>query len=723
MSAPGQTVTQTDKSTFIPTQKQIVCAMALVCERGPVAEPRTVVDWPDFLRTYGGYVDGQVGQHSAKRALDAGCWLTCTRIVHYADPTDASTKTSTPASVTVPDRSSTATHGQATGSGAFPARITPGGTLVVAIDGGGDLTATFHATRASKTGAGATYAAVTAGHKLVLLVNGVSRSVAFGGTENSQALFLDAINAAIPGISAVNAGGQVELQTDRFGSSAAITVDASSDADVLTSLGLTAGAGTNAGPNDVADTEAVSAAEFTSVVQGAITGSTAGATGGGAPFIRSNTTGDASSVKVQGSSTLASAFGFDTSLHSGAGTGGVNTVALAASSDGAWGDDLDAVVDDDPGDPATRFRVRLVVRATGEVVETWPALSMAASDARYVVNVLREQSDDLRATDLASPTAAPGNRPANGTYPLAGGNDGLSGLVAGDWLGDANAHTGLHALDTERGMRLLSLPGVTDAEIQADAVAYCAGRGDLVPIFSAPLTSNPTDAIAFRRGTSPYAFTAIDTFRGAMYFGWHEILHPVTRAPLWIPIDGEVLKALALSNQRGGVWYAPAGPQRGVLDASVRRLKYNPSPAEMDRLYDAGLNVVYKDDDFGFVINGQKTLQKADSAKQRLNVVLLCDFIGEQLRTNTKSGLFEPNDPILWADLRERCKTFLDVIGPQRALNTTDGPGYRLDIGATNTEVQNRQTHLNAYVIPQETSEEQAINLIVMPAGTVFAST
>jgi hypothetical protein len=713
MSAPGQTVTETDKSVFISTQKQALCGMAMVCERGPIGEGREVVDWADFQRVYGGYVAGQVGQHCAKVALDNGCHLLVSRVVHLTDPADLSTRTSAPATVTAPDRSSAPTHGRSTGSGVFPARITAGGTLVFSINGAGDVTVTFRATRATKTGAAATYDAVTAGHKLVLVVNGVTREADFAGTEATQAAFLDAINAGVPGVAAFDSSGEVRLATDRYGSSASISVDASSSADVLTSLGLTASAGSNAGPNDVADTEAVTASEFTALVQA--TGRTAGADDDGHPYIQSSTTGTGSTVQVKGSSTLATAFGFDTTAHAGTGTVGVDTVTFDATSDGTWAHALRVVVDDDPGEPAARFRVRITVAATGAVLETWPGLSMDSTDPKYVVNVLRENSLYFTATNEDSATVAPDNRPAAGTYTPASGADGTSGIVQADYIGDATGHTGLHALDGMRGMRLVALPGVTDPDIQIAADAYCVARKDVAFIGSTPLASDPSDAVKFRRGTTPYTHTAVDSNRSNLYFGWHEILHPVTKQPLWIPVDGEVFAAFARSNKALGPWLPAAGSKRGKLQTGVRRMKYDPSPEQQNQLYDAGINYAYKDADFGYVLWGQKNLQKADSALQRLNVRLLIDFIGEQVGTAERGELFELNDSDLWRTLAHGADNFVERIQVQRGVVS-----YRVISDASNntpSEVSARRTHVDVYVIPTEASEEQHIGITVLPQG------
>lgn len=105
-----------------------------------------------------------------------------------------------------------------------------------------------------KNGAAATYAAVAANHKLRLQLNGVPGNVdiVFTGAEAAQAAFLARLNTVMnvfgtplpfgAPAGAVNNAGQIQLIAPFFGTFSGGTVDAASDADVLASLGLAAGA-------------------------------------------------------------------------------------------------------------------------------------------------------------------------------------------------------------------------------------------------------------------------------------------------------------------------------------------------------------------------------------------------------------------------------------------------------------------------------------------------
>lgn len=728
----GQNVRIIDRSSYTPAKPKALGAMALVTQRGPIGQARLVESWPEFLRLYGDHVSGYVGTRCAKRALEGGCKLLVSRVVRHTTISDASTKQSAAASVTVVDRSSAASAATLTGSATFPVRLAHGDTLVVAIDGGSNQTATFNGFARRLTGSGGSHAAVTAGLELVLTVNGINRTVAFAGTENTAALYAAAINEGIPGVYADVSSGNVRITTDKKGSGAALVVHATSAAAVLTALGFTSGqTAASLGTSNVADIESVTAAEFETVVEAAVTGCSAGATSGGSPYITSSTTGGSSSVQVQSASTADDEFGFSNTAATGSAASATNTLRFTAESDGTWAHAYRVVVDDASADPTNRFRVRITLAATGQVLETHDNLSMTSTDPRYVVNVLRDESAHFRATDLASASAAPNNRPASGTYTPASGADGLSGLAYTDYLGDAATRTGLNAFNNSAEFRLASAPGVTDHDFHVAAVAWAAALTEVRYVGSIPYSiSTVSDAKAFRRRVSPYASgTAIDSSYGALYAGWHKVRDARTREELWLPVEGELYAALgaAANDQSGGIWLALAGANRAKLSTEALALRIDPSIDDVPGMRDAGVNPVYNDPKAGFVLEGETTLQRNESALARLHVGILTDYLSEELRTMNAPDRWEPNDADLWRKITNRSTSFMNRVAAKRgtiARNDQGTPQFRVVCDSSNntsTTISARQTILDLYYVPQGTSEEQVINLVLLPQGTAVA--
>ncbi len=207
---------------------------------------------------------------------------------------------------------------------AFPAAMVAGDDFDGKVDQQAVAdTVTIAATPATLTGAAATYAAVVAGHQLVLQIDGVSgtQAITFAGTENSQALFHAKINQQLVGGYVENDGGQTKLVTNVTGSAAGGAI-VSGDADVLASLGLAAAPLVNAGPNNVANAGAVTAAELKALFDAEFTGGTAGSTctvnADGSLTWASDTPGvSPKGVQLTGGTGVAKIDGFDLLEHNG----------------------------------------------------------------------------------------------------------------------------------------------------------------------------------------------------------------------------------------------------------------------------------------------------------------------------------------------------------------------------------------------------------------------
>lgn len=721
----GQKVRVRNRSSYIPVTVTALGAMAMVTEKGPVGEARRVDSWPEFERLYGGAVAGFTGAREARRALEGGCALLVSRVVHYSDLADATSKTSAAALVTVPDRSTTPGHGRATGSVVFPILLAHGDNLLVSIDGGGDATATFNGFARRITGVSGTYAAVTATHALVLVVGGVQRSVAFNGAESSPELYAAAINA-IPGIFADVSGGEVRITTDKKGTDAKLTVHASTASDVLASLGISSGqVALSLGSSNVADIEAVTAEEFEAIVEGAVSGCSAGADSDGYAYIQSSTTGSGSTVEINGTSTADAKFGFDNTEHAGTATSAVDSLTFIASSDGEHAHDLRIVIDDAQSDPATRFRVR-VTDASGTVLQTHDNLSMASSDPRYVVNVFAEESEHFTVTDEESVTAAYNNRPLAGTYTPAGGDDGLTGLTDDDYVGDAATHTGLHAFDNQADFRLAAMVGVTAHDGHVAGTAWASGLTEVRYVGAIPYAiTTKAGALAFRRRVAPYATgSAIDSDYGALYAGWHKVRDARTREVVWLSGIGEVFAALGAATREGGCWLPMAGQKRALLSTEALELRLKLNVDEVEGMRAGGVNPFYEEPAGPFYIEGQTTLSKTPSQLDRLNACLLVDFVSEQTRNYNRPERHEPNDEDLWRTIRERTNKFLEALSGKRGTFEKDAHGkgrFRVVCDRTNNvsgEIAAKRTHIDIACVPQGVSEEQEIGIDVFGSGT-----
>ena len=87
----------------------------------------------------------------------------------------------------------------------------------------------------------------------------------------------------------------------------------------------------------------------------------------------------------------------------------------------------------------------------------------------------------------------------------------------------------------------------------------------------------------------------------------------------WFPASSYAAAAMARTDQNFFPWFAPMGPTRGVL-SNVIDLAINPNQKERDLLYRINLNPIVNLPGEGNLIWGQKTMLRAPSALDRLNV-------------------------------------------------------------------------------------------------------
>ena len=242
-----------------------------------------------------------------------------------------------------------------------------------------------------------------------------------------------------------------------------------------------------------------------------------------------------------------------------------------------------------------------------------------------------------------------------------GGSDG-SPIVADDVVPNGGA-TGVFALAALRFPRfnILCLPGLTsDDQVQIGrALAYCqAERAFLV-------VDSPTSGFA----AIPPALGTI-TGRGehgALYYPRLQVTEPVpggTRT-LNIPACGAVAGVMARIDTTRGIWKAPAGLEAGIVGITGLANPTGAPPVDDNlsgQLNPHGVNVLRSFPAAGTVVWGARTLRGDDSLSSEFKYVpirRLTDYIASSLYLGTQFAVFEPNDIVLWAQLRLAVGTFM----------------------------------------------------------------
>lgn len=129
----------------------------------------------------------------------------------------------------------------------------------------------------------------------------------------------------------------------------------------------------------------------------------------------------------------------------------------------------------------------------------------------------------------------------------------------------------------------------------------------------------------------------------ACAFGnWVKTFDGTLNRGIWAPFSGFAAALMANTDANFQPWYAPAGFTRGILN-NVSDLALYPKLKERDQLYKINQNPVANFPNDGFVVFGQKTLQKKPSAFDRINVRRLFLYLEKATRATVKYFVFEPN--------------------------------------------------------------------------------
>jgi phage tail sheath protein FI len=168
-------------------------------------------------------------------------------------------------------------------------------------------------------------------------------------------------------------------------------------------------------------------------------------------------------------------------------------------------------------------------------------------------------------------------------------------------------------------------------------------------------------------------------------------------------------------------WFAPAGQRRGRLLAAID-VEYSPTQGERDLLYGSGnaVNPIVNFPQDGITIWGQRTLQRSQTALDRVNVRMLLIFIKKNLVQILRNFVFEPNDNVLWRQVASVIEPFLADIQSRRGLTA-----YRVIINESNNtpeRIDRNELWVSVFIKPTRTVEFIALNLVTLRTGASFSA-
>jgi uncharacterized protein len=208
-----------------------------------------------------------------------------------------------------------------------------------------------------------------------------------------------------------------------------------------------------------------------------------------------------------------------------------------------------------------------------------------------------------------------------------------------------------------------------------------------------------------------------DTSYAATYWPWVRIIDPSTGKQVYVPASTVIPGVYAFNDKVAAPWFAPAGINRGGL-STVLQAQYKLTQANRDALYANNINPIATLPKQGVVVYGQKTLQKAASALDRVNVRRLMIEMKNYIRQIADTVVFEQNTIATRNSFVARVTPFLEAIQQKQGLYA-----YKIVMDDSNNGpavIDNNQLVGQIYIQPTRTAEFISLDFILLPTGAEF---
>ena len=320
----------------------------------------------------------------------------------------------------------------------------------------------------------------------------------------------------------------------------------------------------------------------------------------------------------------------------------------------------------------------------------------------------------------ASATGTPLHSPVIANYSFVNGTDGVPSQA--DFINMIDLFTNKEKIDVSLlfagDCGISSNSSITTTLIANKYLNVADGRKDAVAFISPPYansvtsTAKSTDVVNFRNGSG-----LLDTSYGVMDSGWKYQYDKYNDVYRWIPLNADVAGLCVRTDLQRDPWFSPAGLNRGQIRNLVK-LSFNPTQAERDLLYKAGVNPVVSFPGEGTVLFGDKTMQGRPSAFDRINVRRLFIVLEKAISAAARSSLFEFNDEFTRSQFVALVEPFLRDVQGRRGVYD-----FRVVCDETNNTpavIDRNEFVGDIYIKPARSVNFIQLNFVAVRSGVAF---
>jgi len=210
---------------------------------------------------------------------------------------------------------------------------------------------------------------------------------------------------------------------------------------------------------------------------------------------------------------------------------------------------------------------------------------------------------------------------------------------------------------------------------------------------------------------------ALDNNYGATYFPDVSIADSSTGIVKKLPSSIAALGAIGFNDSISYPWFAPAGFNRGALDFVVG-VDAKLSAGDRDALYESRINPIATFPSAGYVIFGQKTLQQARTALDRVNVRRMLVEVKRLVSEVANRIVFEQNTPSTRSGFVAQVTPLLSLVQSQQGIDQ-----FKVVMDGTNNSQEDvEQNRLNGRIVlvPTRAVEFIVIDFVITNAGVSF---
>ena len=283
------------------------------------------------------------------------------------------------------------------------------------------------------------------------------------------------------------------------------------------------------------------------------------------------------------------------------------------------------------------------------------------------------------------------------------------GLVGSDYT---NAIT-LMSNQDDYQYNVISTPGLTN-QTHATQITSLMNtsiqRGDSIAVIDLVGYNQPINAVVNQAG-------GIDNSYSATYWPWLQTIDPNSGQLVYIPASTFIPGVYAFTDASSDPWFAPAGITRGGMGQVVRAERKLTS-TNRDTLYEANVNPIATFPQQGVVVFGQKTLQKAASALDRINVRRLLITLKDYISQIADNLVFEQNTIATRQNFLTQVNPYLESVQQRQGLYAFK---VVMDEQNNTPDVIDRNELVGQiFLQPTRTAEFILLDFNVLPTGATF---